>query len=139
MHKSHALKRSDVRAAHDQVYPHPTPNPDQSVRVASTEFGSWGGGGVPDEIRPSLTLGIPLTFCGKARDRKNGGRKRRVRERRPRAQGAFPSKSRLRLLSPVASIFHSATNLSVSLSVFVCVCECAPACVSVWEAHRRME
>lgn len=44
------------------------------------------------------------------------------------AEGACASTSRLRPLSPVTSIFHSATNLSVSLG----------SCVCVLVAHRRM-
>lgn len=126
--------------ARPSLPPPPTPPPiqtslcawlAQSLEAVGRRGWWWGGGS--DDLQPSLTLGIPFDILWKSERQKERGRKRldgrRVRERRPRAQGALPSKSRLRLLSPVASIFHSATNLSVSLSVVVCVCERARACL----------
>lgn len=68
MHESPALKRSDIRAALDQV--HPTPNPDQSVRMVGAEFGSWGGS---DDLQPSLTLGIPFDILWKRERQKEWG------------------------------------------------------------------
>lgn len=72
--------------------------------------------------RGSFTLAMPFTFCPE-KEKTWEGEKLKMEEDWSRAQGVYPlsmCKSRHQLLSPVASIFRSATNLSVSLGLWVC-------------------
>lgn len=74
--------------------------------------------------RGSFTLAMPFTFCPE-REKTGEGEKLKMEEDWSRAQGVYPlsmCKSRHQLLSPVASIFRSATNLSVSLGLWGCEC-----------------
>lgn len=74
--------------------------------------------------RGSFTLAMPFTFCPE-KEKTGEGEKLKMEEDWSRAQGVYPlsmCKSRHQLLSPVASIFRSATNLSVSLGLWGCEC-----------------